>query len=220
MVCCVRVMSRSASAKWAQRGHYAEVLGLIETARDAQGRVYLKAWDEHDHHSVVLREATDPGMDYMGWRVDSTTTLKKLAADVEESGLASEMTWLPAGEHPMTGERFRFTISTGHAMELFAEKEKVGNGLPTTKPDAWPDGLRGMAPSRFDHCLLYGDDLDGSVRLFIDVLGFALTEQVVAGPEKLMIGAFLTCSTKPHNVAFIRQPVKGKFHHASFVLDN
>ena len=41
--------------------------------------------------------------------------------------------------------------------------------------------------------------------MFIEVLGFALTEQVVAGPEKLMIGAFLTCSTKPHDVAFIRQ---------------
>src|SRR6266851_7274221 len=35
-----------------------------------------------------------------------------------------------------------------------------------------------------------------------------------------MIGGFLTCSTKPHDVAFIRQPVKGRFHHASFVLDN
>jgi len=91
-------------------------------------------------------------------------------------------------------------------MELFAEKEKVGNGLPITNPDPWPDGLRGIAPSRFDHCLLYGNDLDGSVRLFIDVLGFALTEQIVAGPEKLMIGAFLTCSTKPHDVACIRQP--------------
>ena len=177
--------------------HYIEVLGLIETARDAQGRVYLKAWDEHDHHSVVLREATDPGMEYMGWRVDSTTTLKKLAADVEGSGLASEMSWIPAGEHPMTGERFRFTIPTGHVMELFAEKAQVGNGLPTTNPDAWPDGLRGMAPSRFDHCLLYGDDLDESVRLFINVLGFALTERIVAGPERLMIGAFLTVRPNP-----------------------
>ena len=104
--------------------HYTEVLGLIETARDAQGRVFLKAWDEHDHHSVVLREAADPGMDYMGWRVDSTATLKKLAEDLERSGLVSEMKWIPAGEHPMTGERFRFTIPTGHVMELFAEKEK------------------------------------------------------------------------------------------------
>src|SRR5215471_18997626 len=83
--------------------HYTEVLGLIETARDAQGRVYLKAWDEHDQHSVVLREATDPDMDYMGWRVDSTTTLKKLAFFVFKQKTAYEMSWIPAGEHPMTG---------------------------------------------------------------------------------------------------------------------
>jgi catechol 2,3-dioxygenase len=211
----IRVLGMEAAVR-----HYTEVLGLIETARDRQGRVFLKAWDEHDHHSVVLREAAEAGMDYMGWRVDSVATLKKLAADLEKSQLVGEMSWVPAGDHPMTGERLRFVIPTGHAMELFAEKEKVGNGLPTTNPDAWPDGLRGMAPSRFDHCLLYGDDLDGTVKLFTEVLGFSVTEQIVAGPEKLMIGAFLTCSTKPHDVAFIRQPVKGKFHHVSFVLDN
>jgi catechol 2,3-dioxygenase len=96
------------------------------------------------------------------------------------------MTWIPAGEHPMTGERFRFTIPTGHAMELFAEKA-------IRRRSGW------------------------KLRLFIDVLGLALTEQIVAGPENLMIGAFLTCSTKPHDIAFIRQPVTGKFHHASFV---
>jgi catechol 2,3-dioxygenase len=200
--------------------HYTEVLGLIETARDRKGRVFLKAWDEHDHHSVVLREASEAGMDYMGWRVDSPATLKRLAADVERSGLASDLEWIPAGEHPKTGERFRFAIPTGHVMELFAEKEKVGNGLTDLNPEAWPDGLRGMAPSRYDHCLLYGDDLDGTVKLFREVLGFGLAEQIVAGPEKLMIGAFLTCSNKPHDVAFIRQPVKNKFHHASFLLDN
>jgi len=200
--------------------HYTEVLGLIETARDRKGRVFLKAWDEHDHHSVVLREANEAGMDYMGWRVDSPATLKKLAADIERSGLATDLEWIPAGEHPKTGERFRFAIPTGHVMELFAEKEKVGNGLTDLNPEAWPDDLRGMAPSRYDHCLLYGDDLDGTVKLFREVLGFGLAEQIVAGPEKLMIGAFLTCSNKPHDVAFIRQPVKNKFHHASFILDN
>ena len=57
--------------------HYGNVLGLIETGRDAQGRVYFKAWDEHDHHSVVLRTADRPGMDYMGWRVDSVEPLMR-----------------------------------------------------------------------------------------------------------------------------------------------
>ena len=142
--------------------HYVNVLGLIETGRDAQGRIYLKAWDEHDHHSVVLRKADRPGMDYMGWRVDSPATLKKLAADIEACGLASELKWIPAGEHLHCGERYRFTVPTGHVMELFAEKDKVGNGMSYTNPDPWPDGLKGMAPSRFDHCLLYGDDLDGT----------------------------------------------------------
>ena len=51
-------------------------------------------------------------------------------------------------------------------------------------PEVWPDNLKGMSPSRFDHCLLYGDDLDGTVKLFSEVLGFALAEQVMAGPEK------------------------------------
>jgi len=163
----IRVLDLNEAVK-----HYTEVLGLLETARDARGRVFLKAWDEHDHHSVVLREADAAGMDYMGWRVDSPATLKRLAADVEKSGLATDCTWIAAGEHPKTGERFRFTVPTGHVMELYAEKEKIGNGMPTLNPEAWPDGLKGMAPSRFDHCLLYGDDLDGTVKLFTEVLGF------------------------------------------------
>ncbi len=203
--------------------HYRDVLGLIEVARDAQNRVYLKGWDEQDHSSVILREADEAGMDYMGWKVDSPATLKKLAADLEASGLATDLSWVPAGELLATGERFRFTVPTGHVMELYAQKDHVGNNCGTdgdnVNPDPWPDDLKGIAPSRFDHCLLYGDDLDGTVKLFMEVLGFGLAEKVVLAENKdFMIGAFLSCSNKAHDVAFIRQPVKGKFHHASFEL--
>jgi catechol 2,3-dioxygenase len=209
---CIRVLDMDEALR-----HYVDIVGLQETARDGQGRVFLKAWDEHDHHSVVLRQADRPGMDYLGWRVDSPATLKQLAADVEASKLCRHLQWIPAGEHPATGERFRFEVPTGHVMELFAEKAKVGNGLPDVNPDAWPDGLKGMAPSRFDHCLLYGDDLDGSVTLFTEVLGFALAERVMAG--ETMVGAFLACGNKAHDVAFIRNPDKGRLHHISFILD-
>jgi catechol 2,3-dioxygenase len=204
--------------------HYRDVLGLIEMARDKSGkRVFLKAWDEHDHHSVILREADEAGMDYMGWKVDSAATLKKLAGDIEKSKLCSDLSWVKAGDNPETGERFRFTIPTGHVMELFAEKTMVSNGCGTDGPDLnpnpWPDGLKGIAPHRYDHCLLYGDDLDGTIKLFTEVLGFGVAEKVVLKDNPAFaIGAFLTCSNKAHDVAFIRQPVKGKFHHASFLL--
>ena len=82
--------------------HYRDVLGLIEVARDDKGRVFLKAWDEHDHHSVVLREADEAGMDYMGWKVDSPATLKKLAADVEQSGLEPQVFRRFQGSRPGT----------------------------------------------------------------------------------------------------------------------
>ena len=59
--------------------HYKEMIGLIETARDAEGRVYLKAWDEHDLFSVVLREADRPGMDFYGWKVRDAETLEHYA---------------------------------------------------------------------------------------------------------------------------------------------
>ena len=57
----LRVLDLEAAVK-----HYTQVLGLWETGRDAQGRVYLKAWDEHDHHSLILREADEAGMDAIG----------------------------------------------------------------------------------------------------------------------------------------------------------
>ncbi|WP_374626848.1 catechol 2,3-dioxygenase [Pandoraea sp.] len=211
----LRVLDMDAAIK-----HYTEVIGLIETGRDDQGRVFLKAWDEHDHHSVILRETDRAGMDFMGFRVDSDSTLERLAAELAQCGLAADLTWLPAGDLQYTGRRLRFTVPTGHSIELYAHKDKLGCATGDVNPDPWPDGLRGMAPGRFDHCLLYGDDLDGTVKLFREVLGFTLAEQIVAGPENMLIGAFLTCSNKAHDVAFIRHPEKNKFHHASFSLDN
>lgn len=198
--------------------HYSQVLGLSEVARDAAGRVFFKAWDEADHHSVVLRQADSAGMDYMGWKVDSDATLQRLADELARCPKVSDTAWLDAGEHVSCGRRFRFTIPTGHVMELFAHKDVTGCATGYQNPEPWPDGLRGMAPSRFDHCLLYGDDLDGAVDVFREILGFNLTEQVVADEGKLRVAAFLTCSNKAHDIAFIRQPVKAKLHHISFQL--
>ena len=48
--------------------YYTEVVGLIEVAHE-EGRVFLKCWDEHEHHSVVLRQAPTYGLDHMSFKV-------------------------------------------------------------------------------------------------------------------------------------------------------
>ena len=55
--------------------YYTEVLGLLETGRDAE-RVFLKCWDEHEHHSVILRYAATYGLEHMGFKVEHADDLE------------------------------------------------------------------------------------------------------------------------------------------------
>ncbi|WP_296053820.1 catechol 2,3-dioxygenase [uncultured Alteromonas sp.] len=208
----LRVLDLEASVK-----HYVELLGLHETDRDEQGRVYLKAWSEVDKFSLVLREADEPGMDFMAFKVVDDATLESLTADIEAFGL--EVTHKAAGDLKDCGRRIQFTAPSGHVFELYAEKAYTGKwGVEETNPEAWPRALRGMKAVRFDHCLLYGDELAKTYDLFVDVLGFYLAEQVL-DPDGNRIAQFLTLSMKAHDVAFIQHEEKAKFHHASFFLE-
>ncbi|MBR9829510.1 MAG: catechol 2,3-dioxygenase [Oceanospirillales bacterium] len=197
--------------------HYVDLLGLIEMDRDDEGRVYLKAWTEVDKFSVVLREADQAGMDFMGFKCLDEGTLDRLHEDLVAFGCAVDV--IAAGELKDCGRRLRFRAPSGHDFELFATKQQTGKwGVDNRNPEAWPRGLQGIKATRFDHCLLYGTDLDRTLELFRDVLGFDLAEQVVT-PDGTRVAQFLTASMKAHDVAFIDHPEPGKFHHASFFLE-
>lgn len=196
--------------------HYRDRLGLLETHRDSQGRVYLKGWTEADKYSVILREADEAGMDFAGFKCLSDDVLTTLQQDLIDFGCNVEE--IPAGELDGCGRRIRFDSPTGHFFELYAEKEQDGRAHGYHNPEAWPEGLKGMKATRFDHCLLYGEDLDGVFKLFTEVLGFWLTEQAMDGEER--VAQFFTTSMKEHEIAFIKTPGNtGAFHHASFLLD-
>ena len=196
---------------------YKNVLGLVETGRDAAGRVYFKAWDERDHNSVILRQADRAGVDLIGFKVKDKATLEQLDKDLQAYGVATER--VPAGELLETGERVRFTIPTGHVMELYADKTDVGNGQPYTNPDPWiPAAEHGIGPHRFYHCLLYGPDLEATLKLFTEVLGFHLVERVLMEDGKSLLAMFISCSHKAHDLAFVAHPEPGKLHHLSFLL--
>ncbi len=198
---------------------YKNVLGLIETGRDAQGRVYFKTWDERDHNSVVIREADKAGIDAFAFKVLDKATLDKLDSDLRAYGVNTER--VAAGEMLETGERVRFEIPSGHLIELYAEKKDVGNGMPYVNPAPWtPDAERGIAPIRMDHCLLYGPDIEKVQKLFTDVLGFYLVEEVLLPDGENQLAIWLSTSIKAHDIAFVRHPEPGKLHHVSFLLES
>ncbi|MEJ9150914.1 VOC family protein [Bacillus smithii] len=61
----LRVLDLEESVKY-----YTEVIGLDEVGR-SDGKVYFKAWDEFDHHSLILQEADSPGLDHwlLKWKM-------------------------------------------------------------------------------------------------------------------------------------------------------
>ena len=199
--------------------HYRDVLGLVETGRDAQGRVYLKCWDERDHHSLILRQADRAGIDFFAFKVLDKATLEKLDVDLQAYGVKTER--IAAGELLETGERVRFEIPSGHQIELYAEKKAVGNGLQVINPAPWtPASENGIAPVRLDHCLLYGPNIAAVQKLFTEVLGFYLVEKVLTPDGAGNVAIWLSCSHKVHDIAFVEHAEPGKLHHCSFLLES
>jgi catechol 2,3-dioxygenase len=206
----VRVMDIDAAVK-----HYTEFYGMLEVARDAS-RVYLKAWDEFDHHSLVLREADEPGMDHVAFKVRHESDLDRIQGELAERLIG--VTRIAAGEQIGVGRRIAFTAPTGHRIELYATCELPGNGLPTRNPDVSPDGLKGMKVMRFEHVLLYGPQVEETIKLFHDVLGFGVVEDIVT-EDGVRIAGFLSCASKSHDIAFISAP-ETRFHHLSYYVES
>jgi catechol 2,3-dioxygenase len=211
----IRVMDMDAAVR-----HYDQRLGLHCVMRDEQGRVYLKAWDEHDHHSIVMREADQPGCDYFAFKVSDEATLADFEARIRAHGV--DVKKIAAGTYPRSGRRIEFVLPSGHTMQLYAEKEQIGNTLGTRNPGVVPDEgvIRGLRINRLDHILLGGVDLDENVRFFREVLDFSLSEKLVDHESGASLAVFLTCSNKPHDVAFVLQPEPNRFHHISFLLES
>ena len=207
----IRVLDLEESVKW-----YTEVMGLKPMGRDKAGRAYFKTRAERDHHSVILRQADRAGLDFFGFKVLDQATLDELDKKLQAYGVTTER--MPAGDLLETGERVRFKIPTGHTIELYADKTDVGSAAGTTNPDMDVIDQPGITPIRLDHCLIYGDELEGARDLFIDVLGFTLVERVKLEDGETDLAVWLTCSAKAHDIAIVRHCEKDKLHHVSFQL--
>lgn len=196
--------------------HYIDRVGLDLVEEAADGRVYLKAYDEFDRHSIVLREADTAGCDFMAFRVARPSDLETYEKRVIDYGYAVEH--VPAGEQPGVGRRIGFVLPSGHRIDLFADIEQATRHPPITNPDIWTDEPHGMQPMRFDHALFYGPKIDEVQDFFEKALDFRCAEKVVL-PDGLL-AIWMTCGMKAHDIAFVKHAEPGKFHHVSFYLED
>lgn len=196
--------------------HYVEYVGLELVSREADGRVYLKCFDEFHRHSVVLREADQAGIDFFAFKADGQEAVDAYRKRIEAYGLAVDD--VAAGEQPGTGARIGFTVPSGHRIEIFAQMDLSPNAPETRNPMIWTKPPHGMRAQRMDHCLLYGPNIDEVEKFFTQVLDFHLPERVDLPDGTLAI--WMTVSNKAHDIAFVKHEEPGKLHHLAFYLED
>ncbi len=194
--------------------HYRDYVGLYEVAREP-GRVYLKAWDEYDHHSLILQQSDRAGMDHVGFKVRFAADLDTIETGCQAFGLTTSRT--PAGARPGEGETLCTTLSSGHNIEFYHHMERTGIKVGSTNPQPWPDDVHGMGVTRYDHVLLTCDDVAEATRFFVDVLDFHQSERMLTPDGQETLASFLHITNKAHDIAFIKGP-NGKLHHLAFAL--
>ncbi len=192
---------------------YREVLGLQEVKRTKE-KLYLKCWDEYDHHSVVLKQASGLGLVKISWKVEREQDLVDLEKKIEAYGIKVKR--LSKNEELAIGEAVSFTAPSGQTMMLYHQIEQVGRGV--SMPEIYPQGIPGIAPPHLDHLVIAAEDVDETVKFLTSVLGFRISERVV-DPEGHSIFSFLFIHGKPHDIAISKGP-SGKFHHFAFYLDD
>jgi 3,4-dihydroxyphenylacetate 2,3-dioxygenase len=188
----------------ASASFYIEVLGLIESDR-THDAVYLRGWEEHTHHSLVLRRAEAPAVGHLAFRVRQPDDLERLAAECESRGTPAH--W--HHDEPHHGRALHVTDPLGIPLEFFYAIDPAQSRLRHFHQQ------RGAPLMRLDHINLQVPDIEEAIPLWTNH-GFRCSEYLSTdGPDERLCGAWLFRKPNVHDVAFTagRGP---RLHHTAF----
>lgn len=198
---------------------FVHVVGLTETERTGKS-VYLRGWDDYEHHTLKLTAADKPGIGHYAFRTTSQPALERRIAALDAHGVEYHWTEGDRGHGPTV----RFQDPDGHDVELYYETEwyrPPTDKKPALKNQAQAFPGRGANARRLDHLNLLAKDIPTIRRFMQDVLGARLTEQIVFddGSEKAV---WFSVNNKSYDLAIAEDHsgAKGRLHHVTYAVDS
>lgn len=198
---------------------FVDVMGMTESGRQGDS-VYLRGWDDYEHHSLQLTASAAAGLGHAAFRARSPQALARRVAAIEASGRG--IGWHEGGLGH--GPAYRFHDPDGHVLEIYHETEwyQAPQHLrPALKNQAQRYPARGVNVRRIDHFNCLATDIRANREFFESTLGFRLTEQIVLD-DGTEAGMWLTATNKSYDFAYTREAhgIGGRFHHVTFALDS
>ena len=190
----------------ASRAFYEDMLGLQVTHEEA-GMVYVRAMEERGHHCIALREASEPGVGVLGFKVFDDADLDKASDFFRTRDLQVE--WV---ERPFLDRALRVRDPWGIPLEFYSGMERL---QPIHQRYALYRGARAL---RIDHVNVFSPDVDAAVEFYGD-LGFRLTEYTEDDVSKRLWAAWMHRKGGVHDIAFTNGQGP-RLHHVAFWVSN
>ena len=198
---------------------FMDVMGMVESGREGDS-VYLRGWDDYEHHSLQLTASSSSGLGHYAFRTSSPQALQRRVTAIEKSGRGKGWKEDNVGH----GAAYCFTDPDGHNLEIYYETEwyKPPEELrPALKNQAsrYPD--HGVGLRRIDHINILAVDVRATRIFMQEVLGCRMTEQIIFddGSEK---AAWVTVNNKSYDVAIAEDwtGTNGRLHHITYAVDS
>ncbi len=205
----------------ASKAFFTQVMGLFVTEED-DTTVYLRAWQDWEHHTLTLTKGDTSALVHLGWRVEDPASLEEFARHFEQNSIP--YIWIRKGAERGQGDGLRFTSPGGIVMELYWEIERyhapnaeLASALPSF-PQKYP--LNGIAPRRFDHFNVMVNDVAHEQEWLTSVLGIK-HRYYVEGSTGQRRGSWLSVTNQSHDIALMhnRTGAGGKLHHIGYYVD-
>lgn len=191
------------------RAFYVDLLGLIETAADRDA-LYLRGYEETEHHSLVLRRAPAPGVSHIAFKAASPDDLHHLHAICTQAGLPSR--WVEAGEEGGQGRALRVQDPGGLPVEFYAEMDRTDRLLQRF------DRYRGPHVMRLDHFNCQVPEVAPLAEWYMTVWGFRCSEYTETDDATPRLWAtWLHRKPNVHDIALMTG-VGPRVHHAGFTV--
>lgn len=197
---------------------FTKVLGLTENGTEGDS-VYLRTWDDYEHHTLKLTASTTSGIRRMGLRTTSQEALDERVKVLEQAGHG--IGWVD-GDRGI-GPTYLFTDPDGHEIELYWETEwyRPPEELrPALKNQAQRYPGVGVSVRRLDHVNYLGADIPAIYKFMTDCLGARPSERIVLD-DGTIAGAWFTFTNKSYDVVYANDHTgsRGRLHHIAFACD-
>ncbi|MEO6505626.1 MAG: 3,4-dihydroxyphenylacetate 2,3-dioxygenase [Terrimesophilobacter sp.] len=188
----------------ASRAFYVDVLGLVVTYED-ENALYLRAFEEYLHHSIILRKGPVAALAALAYRVRSQHEVEVAAEYFRELGCRVEHR--AAGATRGIGAAVRVVDPLGFPVEFFYEAEHVERF--TRRYDVQGAG----AISRLDHFNVMTPDVPLAQKYY-EGLGFRVSEDI-RDEAQTVYASWLFRKATVHDIALTGADGP-RMHHTAF----